>query len=232
MSVRATRLLAILDTLRGRRQPISAQALADKHEVSVRTIYRDIESLRGQGADIEGEPGMGYQLAPGFLLPPLAFTEEELEAVLLGIQWVALQGDPELSAAANRSLSRIFDTLPSKLRMAVETCGLLVPRCSAPTPALWLPTLRAAIRQEHVIEIEYRDLKDQPSQRRIWPFLLVFFQEVRTVAAWCELRGDFRTFRADRILSLHDTKERYPKRRHDMIQRWRRRIEEEDADNS
>lgn len=232
MSVRATRLLAILDTLRGRRHPTSAQSLAQTFEVSVRTIYRDIESLRGQGADIEGEPGVGYQLAPGFLLPPLAFTEEELEAVVLGIQWVALQGDPELSAAAKRSLSRIFDTLPPKMRLAVETCGLLVPRCSAPKPALWLATLRAAIRQEHAIEIEYLDLKDQPSKRKIWPFLLVFFQEVRTVAAWCELRGDFRNFRADRIVSLRDTKQRYPQRRHGLIARWRRRMEQEDADNS
>lgn len=222
MSVRAGRLLALLESLRGRRTPISAQALAEKHEVSVRTIYRDIASLRKQGATIEGEPGIGYLLAPGFILPPMSFSQEELEAIVLGIRWVVLQGDPELADAAQRSLSRIFDTLPPPMRIAMETCGLLVPSTTTPKSEPWLPKLRAAVRDERIVYLKYKDRNGRASQRRVWPFMLVFFQHVRLVAAWCELRKDFRSFRADRIVTLRDTPEKYPQRRHELIARWRR----------
>lgn len=221
MSVRAARLLAILDNLRTRRRPVSAQELAKQHEVSERTIYRDISSLRHQGASIEGEAGVGYRMAPGFVLPPLSFSEEEIEAIVLGIRWVVLQGDPELAESAQRSLSRIFDTLPPKLRIAMETCGLLVPPCNTPRHEPWLPKLRAAVREERMVYLEYKDRNGQSSERRVWPFMLAFFQNVRLVAAWCELRQDFRSFRADRIVSLRDTPERYPHRRHQLIARWR-----------
>lgn len=232
MSVRATRLLAILESLQGRRQPMSAKELSERHEVSVRTIYRDIASLRTQGATIEGEPGIGYVLTPGFILPPLSFSEEELEAFTLGIRWVAAQGDPELAAAAQRSLQRIVHTLPPKLRICVDTCGLLVPKLNPAEPAAWLASLRSAIRDEEAIQISYRDGNDSETQRRVWPFLLVFFKEVKLLAAWCELRQDFRSFRADRILSLRCCGQRYPQRRHTLIKRWRIHLEQEEKNNA
>lgn len=99
MSTRATRLLKLLDALRQRRQPVSGAQLAETFGVSLRTLYRDIDSLRGQGADIAGAPGIGYQLHPGFLLPPMMLSEEELEAMVLGTRWVASHADPELAMA-------------------------------------------------------------------------------------------------------------------------------------
>lgn len=211
---------------------MSAEALAERHGVSTRTIYRDIASLRGQGATIEGEPGVGYRLAPGFMLPSLSFSEEELEAMVLGIRWVVTQGDPALAEAAERSLSRIFDTLPPKLRIAMDTCGLFVPACSSPAVEPWMSTLRRAIRNEEVLELEYRDLKGQLTQRRVWPFVIAFFQRVRLFGAWCELRQDFRSFRVDRVLGVRSTGERYPQRRHDLIARWRRRLDAEEQGHS
>lgn len=230
MSVRAARLLGILESLRGRRQPVCAQVLSDRHQVSLRTIYRDIASLRAQGAPIEGEPGVGYVLGPGYMLPPLSFSQDELEAVVLGMRWVEKQGDPDLALAAQRSLARILATLSPQSRIAVQTCGLLVPSGCAPTNEPWLASLRQAIRQEHAMRMEYRDLKDRVTTRKIWPFLLLFFQNSRLLAAWCELRQDFRNFRADRVIELVDLQERYPQRRHTLIKRWRareRRAEEE-----
>ena len=146
MSTRATRLLKLLDALRQRRQPVSGVQLAETFGVSLRTLYRDIDTLRGQGADIAGDPGIGYQLRPGFLLPPMMFSEEELEAMVLGTRWVASHADPELATAARGAMDRILGILPEGLRLQVETGGLFAKdwRPSAPEP--WLPTLRRAIR--------------------------------------------------------------------------------------
>ena len=107
MASRASRLLQLLETLRGHRRPVSAAVLADALQVSPRTLYRDIATLREQGAQIEGEAGLGYLLRPGFTLPPLMFGEEEIEALVLGAQWVAQQADPELAMAARHALDRI-----------------------------------------------------------------------------------------------------------------------------
>ena len=135
MATRAARLLQLLETLRGHRHPVSADALATQLGVSPRTLYRDIATLREQGAHIDGEAGVGYVLRPGFTLPPLMFGEEEIEALVLGASWVALQADPELAQAARNALQRISATLPQRLRLAVETSGMLVPRSAhATTP--------------------------------------------------------------------------------------------------
>lgn len=219
---RAARLLHLLELLRAQRRPLPGPQLAAQADISLRTLYRDIATLREQGARIEGDPGVGYVLRPGFTLPPLMFSEEELEALVLGARWVASQSaDPVLARAAQGVMNRIGATLPEALRMAVETSGLFVPPRSAPCPsAPWLPALRQAVRAEHAVWLEYLDEAGQTTRRRVWPFAVAFFDQARLMAAWCELRQDFRHFRADRVLDLTDTGERYPERRHLLIRRW------------
>lgn len=223
MSSRAARLLQLLEHLRTYRHPVAGAQLAQAQGVSLRTLYRDIATLREQGAQIEGDPGVGYVLRPGFTLPPLMFSADELEALVLGARWVASHAaDPELARAARDAVQRIGAVLPPELRLAVETSGLFVPaRAHAPSPAPWLPVLRRAIRDEHALLLHYRDEGGAVTQRRIWPFAMAFFDQARLIAAWCELRQDFRHFRADRVVDLADSGTRYPERRHTLIRRWR-----------
>lgn len=220
---RAARLLQLLEHLRARRQPVPGAVLAEQAGISLRTLYRDIATLREQGALIEGDPGVGYVLRPGFTLPPLMFSEDELEALVLGARWVASQAaDPELARAAQGVMNRIGATLPTALRLGVETSGLFVPRRADAVPAApWLPALRQAIRTEHALWLDYRDESGAATRRRVWPFAMAFFDHARLIAAWCELRQGFRHFRADRVVDLADTGERYPERRYALIRRWR-----------
>ena len=228
MASRAARLLQLLEALRGHRRPVSAAVLADTLQVSPRTLYRDIATLREQGAHIDGEAGVGYVLRPGFTLPPLMFGEEEIEALVLGASWVALQADPELAQAARQALQRISATLPPHLRLAVETSGMLVPRSAHHTaPEPWLAVLRSAIRAEEKLLMDYQDADGQATCRTIWPFAMAFFQTSRVLVAWCELRQDFRHFRADRVDCLRTTGERYPTHRHVLLQRWRDQMQYE-----
>lgn len=223
MSARASRLLHLLDALHDRRQPVAAASLARDLGVSLRTVYRDIATLREQGADIAGDPGVGYQMRPGFLLPPLMFSESELEALVLGARWVRSLADAELADAAETALVRITATLPGALRAAVETSGLFVPRVSdrqAPEP--WLRALRQGIRNEEKLRMGYIDVSGKATERIVWPFAMAFFgSTTRLFAAWCELRNDFRHFRAERVTAIWSTDERYPVRRQMLIQRWR-----------
>ncbi|RGE42697.1 YafY family transcriptional regulator [Comamonas testosteroni] len=218
---RSARLLQLLDALRRARQPQTGPQLAQQLGVSLRTIYRDIATLRHQGADIWGDPGLGFEMRPGFLLPPLMFNADELEALLLGASWAALQADPQLAQAANAAMDRIRSALPLDLRIAVDTSGLLVPSHEGPPPAeAWQAALRRAIRAEHKIVLHYEDLQGQLTQRTVWPFAMAYFEKARVLSAWCELRQDFRHFRADRVRTLQDLGERYPQRRQVLIQRW------------
>ena len=221
MSTRAARLLQLLDELRRRRKPVTGAQLAELLGVSLRSLYRDIETLRGQGADIVGDPGVGYQLRPGFLLPPMMFAEEELEAMVLGTRWVASHADPELAASARSAMDRILGILPEPLRLQVETGGLFAPDWCPKLPEPWLPTLRRAIREQRALHLAYADAGNRVSQRTIWPFAMAFLDDRRLLAAWCELRGDFRHFRADRVLGLEDAGRRYPETRHGLLRRWR-----------
>lgn len=219
---RSARLLQLVDELRRHRFPVSGSALANATGVSLRTLYRDIATLQAQGAPIEGEAGIGYVLRPGFMLPPLMFTEDEIEALALGSRWVSGQPDARLADAARHALARIGAVLPADLRRSLETSGLLAPPAAEPTPeATWLPALRQAIRQEQALQIEYCDLSGQTSHRTVWPFALGFFDQARVLAAWCTRRQDFRHFRVDRIQSLEITGQRYPTRRPVLRQRWR-----------
>ena len=222
MTTRATRLLHLLDELRRRRRPVRGAQLADQLGISLRTLYRDIDALRAQGAVIAGDPGVGYQLRAGFMLPPMMFSPDELEALVLGARWVASHADPELAEAAGRALDRVVGVLPEGLRLQVETSGLFAPDWSPVPPEPWLPALRRAIREGNAVRLRYRDAQGRASERLVWPFAMAFLADMRLLAAWCESRADFRHFRADRVLALEDTGRRYPERRQRLVRRWER----------
>lgn len=219
---RASRLLDLIQFLRRHRAPVTGDALAAEFGISIRTLYRDIATLQAQGADIQGEPGLGYVLRPGFILPPLMFSADEIEALVLGSRWVANRAaDERLAAAADNALSKISAVLPPELRDSVDGATLLVARRDATETIAALPALRLAIRNERKVEIVYRDGDGAESARTIWPFAIGFFDKVRVAAAWCELRQDFRNFRVDRIARLDTTETRYPRRRAVMLKEWR-----------
>jgi predicted DNA-binding transcriptional regulator YafY len=219
---RAERLLGLMQLLRRHRQPVSGAALARQMRVSIRTLYRDIASLQAQGAHIDGEPGMGYVLKPGFMLPPLMFSEEEIEALVLGSRWVADRGDAELAEAALHVLAKIAAVLPADLRNELEGSTLLVgPATPAFAGDVELPRIRRAIRTQRKVEIRYRDPKGEETTRTIWPFALGFFERVRVIAAWCELRNGLRHFRTDRIVGLVVAKTPYPRARQALLKEWR-----------
>ncbi|MCF4124540.1 helix-turn-helix transcriptional regulator [Methylobacterium sp. SyP6R] len=218
---RAERLLDLIQVLRRHRGPVSGRHLAQETGVSLRTLYRDIASLQAQGAAIEGEPGLGYVLRPGFTLPPLMFREEEIEALVLGMRWVATRTDDPLAAAAGDALAKIAAVLPQALRERLDTSTLIVGPAEAVPERIDLAALRGAIRAQHRVAIRYRDAGGAGSERVIWPFALGFFERVRVVVAWCETRDDFRHFRTDRVEALTLTGERYPRPRHALMREWR-----------
>ena len=210
--------------LRRHRFPVTAGALADELKVSVRTLYRDIETLRAEGAPIEGEAGLGYVLRPGFLLPPLMFSEDEIEALALGLRWVVERTDGAMALAARDALGKIAAVLPQDMAAVAEGSGLILPPGARVLGAeARLPDLRRAIRAERKVAIGYADKTGRETERVIWPFALAFFEAVRVVVAWCELRQGYRAFRADRITRLEVGETRYPRRRHALMQEWKAR---------
>ncbi len=224
---RTERLLELLQILRRHRAPVTGATLAAELDISLRTLYRDIATLQGQGAGIEGEPGLGYVLTPGFMLPPLMFSIDELEALVLGTGWVGNQHDDKrLSAAASNALSKISAVLPPDLRRELESGSLyVVPRYGVVPAQVDASLLRDAIRKEQKLRIVYRDDAGKETERVIWPFVIGFFEQHKTVGAWCELRQDFRHFRIDRIAALAPTGERMPRRRHALLKEWHERME-------
>lgn len=218
---RSERLLDLIQSLRRHRRPVSGQTLADELGISIRTLYRDIATLQGQGASIEGEAGLGYVLKPGFMLPPLMFSDEEIEAIVLGSRWVAKQPDRRLSAAAANALAKIAAVLPDDLREDLDASTLLVGPSVQAVEGIDLGLVRQAIRSERKLGFLYRDVGGAASERVVWPFALGFFDKVRVVVAWCEMRQDFRHFRADRIAELKATDTRYPRRRQALLKDWR-----------
>ncbi len=219
---RSQRLLELIQVLRRHRRPVAGAVLAEEVGVSLRTLYRDVEALKAQGAHIDGEAGIGYVLRPGFMLPPLMFSEEEIEALVLGSRWVSERADGALGAAARNALAKIGAVLPNDLRDGLDASNLLIgPGEPIAAGDSELASIRAAIRAEHKLQIAYADGKGRASRRMIWPFALAFFDRVRVVVAWCELRKDYRHFRTDRITALKATATRYPRRRAVLVKEWR-----------
>lgn len=221
---RSARLLQLIEALRARRRPVTAAVLAAELGVTPRTIYRDVATLVGEGAPIEGEAGIGYVLRPGFMMPPLMLPEEEVEALVLGLRLVGARGDVPLARAGRQALARILAVLPANLRERAEEAGLMAgPSPGTAEPAVDLAMVRAALRSEQKLVIDYADHAERVTRRIVWPIALAYFEQVRLVVAWCELRQDFRSFRADRIRTLTATGERYPRRRRTLVHEWRQR---------
>lgn len=219
---RSERLLALLQLLRRHRHPVSGATLADELGVSIRTLYRDIATLQAQGADIEGEPGVGYVLRPGFMLPPLMFSQSELEALMLGFRWVQKFADMPMTKAASDALAKISAVLPAELRDELENTALLVgPRRVVDAEVVDLVLLRSAIRRERKLRLAYADVAGTFTDRVVWPVALGYFEETRMLVAWCEARNDFRHFRTDRMREITLLEGRYPRRRAQLLKEWR-----------
>ncbi|HVI00177.1 MAG TPA: YafY family protein [Enhygromyxa sp.] len=196
---RADRLFQIVSLLR-RKRFVTAAWLAQRLEVSERTIYRDVRDLMGSGVPIEGEAGVGYRLGKDFDLPPMMFNVDEIEALVLGARMVEVWGDDDLRRAARSVLDKTESVLPPKLRPRVHDTALfaLSLRDSANVRAIMGP-IRRAVGEHRKLSLRYRDAEEQRSERIVRPLGLYFWGMTWTLGAWCELRQDFRNFRLDRI---------------------------------
>jgi predicted DNA-binding transcriptional regulator YafY len=177
------------------------------------------------GADIDGEPGIGYLLRPGFLLPPMSFTEEEIQALVAGAQWVGRQTDDALALAAQNALAKIGAVLPADMRSKLEDDALYIGRQKQDVQHVDLKLVRLAMREQRKMRIAYTDQAGAASERVIWPIMLGFVESRRFVAGWCELRKDFRLFRVDRIGRVEFLGDRYPGNRRQLVKEWRRHVD-------
>ncbi|UWU26051.1 YafY family transcriptional regulator (plasmid) [Rhizobium sp. CB3060] len=218
------RLFDLLQILRRHRRPVAGLALAREAGVSLRTIRRDIASLQAMGADIQGEAGVGYVLKPGFLLPPLMFSEEELHALKLGAEWVRNQTDESLARAAQNLLAKVDAMLPAGIQHQLHDIGFYVGQRQLQLHPVDLGMLRQAMSEQRKVLIFYRDVGGAATQRIIWPISLGFIENERYVASWCEMRHDFRTFRIDRIDHADIRSEHYPGDRRDLVKQWRLQV--------
>ncbi|MDC9589944.1 YafY family protein [Xenorhabdus sp. XENO-10] len=219
---RAQRLLSLMEILRSYHFPVQGKVLAHKLNISLRTLYRDIATLQAQGVSIEGEAGIGYVLRPGFVLPPLMLTQNEIEALALGASWVVKRADPQLKASANSAIKKIAAVIPTELKQYLETNSLLIgPAATKVQTSVDIPRIRQAISHRHKITFAYLDLKSNQSMRTIWPFALGYFENISIVIGWCELRKTFRHFRSDRMSDLKIEPQCYPRSRQSLLKEWR-----------
>ncbi len=221
---RADRLFAIVQYLRGRRLTTAAQ-LAQWLEVSERTVYRDVADLAGTGVPIDGEAGVGYRIRAGFDLPPLMFSFDEIDALVIGARFVEAWAGPKLAGGARSALSKIAAALPGDKRAALESSPLFAPGFFVdPKPGERLDALRQAIARKQWADLDYKDADARSSMRRVRPLGLYFWGDVWTLAAWCELREDFRNFRLDRIVEANITTEHFPDEAGKRLEDFLRRI--------
>lgn len=218
---RADRLLALLQALRRLSPPVTALTLGDTLDVSVRTVYRDIEALRGLGVGIDGEAGFGYLLTDDNALPPLMFTGPEVEALALGLRKVMAIGDEELASAAENAMTKLTPVLPKPVRTELESGILLahsytregrladLARRGMPARPVDPALIRKAAREEWKLRIRYRDEQGRVTERTAWPLAIAYLDTADLVVSWCELRADFRTFRLDRFLEATVTDESF-----------------------
>jgi predicted DNA-binding transcriptional regulator YafY len=227
---RAERLFQLVQILRRHRAPVTGDVIARELEVSIRTVYRDIASLICERVPIRGEAGVGYVLDDGFDMPPLMLTVDELEAVMLGVRWVARRGDGQLSRAAKDAAAKIGAVLPEQLKPYLFDASLIVlPRAGMALDAVDVAALRAAIRNGRKVEIRYHNEANEVTRRVIWPLGVAYFEATRNVIAWCELREAFRYFRTDRIEEISYLDQRYPGRRKALLKSWQEQMRIESA---
>jgi len=211
---RSHRLMQLMQLFRSLPAPVRAQSLADETGVSLRSVYRDIEALRGMGAVIDGAAGFGYTLIDDPALPPMSFSQDEIEALVLGLREVQAVADPVLSKAAQSALGKLRASLPSSQKHQLEHSSLHAKRFHArPEIKIDVGKLRGSIRAETVVEIHYSDQNDTKTKRTIYPLGIIFLESTLVLASWCLLRQDFRTFRLDRIIEVIETNQSFrPKR--------------------
>jgi predicted DNA-binding transcriptional regulator YafY len=222
---RADRLFQIIQILRRTRQPVTAEAIARELEVSVRSVYRDVADLIGQRVPIRGEAGIGYVLDNGFDLPPLMLTSDEIEAAVLGAQWVSRRGDPALARAALDLIAKIVAAVPEKLRpYALEPSGATPPAWKQERDNIDMAQVRSQIHAGRKIALRYRDESGRETARTVWPVAVGYLDAVRLLIAWCELRNDFRHFRTDRVVAADFLADRYPERPAALRHKWRQTL--------
>ena len=218
---RADRLLKVIQILRRHRRPVRGQMMAEELEVSLRTLYRDIADLITDGVPIRGEAGVGYVLGEGYDLPPLMFNADELESVMLGLRWVMRRGDQALVRAAQDAVAKVGAVLPKELKPVLFDAALIVPpNWRGVVDKIDVAELRRAVREQRKVKITYADEQGTLTERVIWPIAISYYEAQRLVVGWCELRTDFRSFRADRMLAAEALADRYVERRKALLKRW------------
>jgi predicted DNA-binding transcriptional regulator YafY len=206
---RADRLFQLVQLVRGRRLT-TAEWLAERLEVSLRTVYRDVADLQSQGVPIEGEAGVGYRMRAGFDLPPLMFTTGQAKALVACVRLAQPRLDTALARDADDALSKILAVLPPAARAAAESLAVYAPAVrNDDGERERLRVLREATEARRVVQLDYESLQGAASQRRVRPLGVFYWDHVWTLASWCELRRDFRNFRVDHIRGLHDTGESF-----------------------
>jgi predicted DNA-binding transcriptional regulator YafY len=218
---RTSRLFELISLLRARRTPVTALSLARELGISQRSVYRDIETLRSLGAPLDGQAGIGYRLREGFFLPQFAFSPDELDALILGLGWVRQRADPALARCSESALAKILSARSNGSSTSDEPPALTAASASQLTDPPQVALLRDAIRRQRKVAISYEDAQGSLSDRTIWPIAIVYFDDVRVLAAWCEHRSAFRHFRVDRLHLRTISEERYPGRRQSIVTRWR-----------
>ena len=222
---RASRLIDIIQLLRRAKKPLTAEAIAEAVEVTKRTIYRDIVSLQAMRAPIDGQAGIGYVMRPGFDLPPLAFTAEEVEAVVVGLSLIRRTRDTGLLRAARSVARKIAAALPEGVESGLDEEKLQVSPWSAiPPSTIDLDGIRRAIREEQKLRLNYQDVQLRSTERIVRPIALVYYVDNVIVAAWCELREGFRHFRADRIKGCVATGDRFKGEGDELRVAWRAEV--------
>ncbi len=218
---RSDRLFDIIQRLRTASRPTTAAALAEALEVTPRTVYRDVATLQARRVPIEGAAGVGYVLRKGFDLPPLMFTIDEIEAIAVGARLVRRLKDPKLQEAADAVLAKVTVVVPERLRPHIADTPVYVsPGMAAEAAGADLAEVRAAIRDSAKLYIAYVDERGRRTHRVIWPIAMAYYVDVTLVGAWCELRGDYRNFRVERIQSSKVLDERFDQRGGKLFREW------------
>ncbi len=223
---RAERLFRIIQIMRTANGALTAQQIAEKLEISKRSVYRDMAHLIGSGAPIDSEPGVGFMLRDEFDLPPLSFTFEQLEALALGAKTLALIADKDMSAAAKEALAKIRDAVPQSHQEKLDSPHLMVvPPQGITMPQKELRQARKAIDEKRILSVTYRALDDKVSERELYPLALTNFGPIWLMTAWCVTRQDFRDFRMDRFDQMQVQREKFTLAPHQTLETYLKRFE-------
>lgn len=221
---RTDRLFDLIQILRDGRLH-RASEMAERLDVSVRTIWRDMSTLMASGLPVEGERGVGYILRSPITLPPMILTGPELEALRLGLRMVAEGTDPGPARAARQLATKIASVTPAPPEGEADDLFVFTGQ-EAKRATLHMPVIRRAIRQRERLTITYIDPQGRETHRDIRPVHLEFWGRVWTLAAWCEARAGFRNFRVDRIMAISETGETFPADKDKGLEAYRAQSED------